>query len=328
MVKISDLLAERAVNPDGLHAIVTEVVTKDGKNGQYLTGKLSDNTGSIKFNVWDGGGSTAGIMKQGAPVVICAGTLDSYQGVAQVNIKVANAVSRGVAEAAGIIPASPCSQEQLDTMLGQVIELIEKTGMQNGLSCIRDVLNEMGEDGVLKVWKTMPAALKVHQAYVRGLLEHSLSVARIAHRTLTVYRDMPGYIGCDEALLLTGALFHDIGKVWEYELSPLGLVDSFTLNGGMTGHLFGGATYINKLYSGKVSQDIILRLQHIILSHHGKKEWGSPVEPAFFEALVIHSADMVDSQFGYYTTNVPGSGMWVQNFGRAPILNPSPFVLL
>ena len=152
-------------------------------------------------------------------------------------------------------------------------------------------------------FRRAPAAKSVHQAYEGGLLLHTLGVVRLCHAACTIYPRLR------RDLLVTAALLHDVGKVWEYKLFPrLDKTDA----GRLVGHVVLGAQEVSRrAREVGVPTDTRLLLEHLILSHHGRREWGSPVEPAVAEAELLHYADMIDSRVAIYLES-GGSG-WRYN---------------
>ena len=319
-MNVKTLQEAREGMANGLCGVILESVSKLGKRGTYVAGVLADNTGKIPFKVWNEG-PVQEIMSAGKAVVICAGKVSVYMDEVQLTVDAANEMTLQRAEAEGIIPASHLSEEHLDTILEALVKFVEsKAAPGSGLEHIRKVIESVREDGIWEKFVTYPAAMKKHQAYRRGLLEHSLSVARICHRVQDTFSMHPGYLNFDPALLVTGALFHDIGKVLEYSVSPVGLAKGVSLAGGLVGHLVMGGDYIFSKFR-EYNVDTAIRLQHIILAHHGRKEWDSPVEPATMEATMVHHADMIDSKFEPMTKPA-GANMWIFTYGGSKYLNP------
>jgi 3'-5' exoribonuclease len=137
-----------------------------------------------------------------------------------------------------------------------------------------------------------PAAISRHQNYLGGLLEHTLNLIHICKTLLKVHPEL------DKDLLIAGCFLHDIGKIREYEIST---AITTSKEGQMIGHISIGQQMVEEKIS-KIAgfpEDLRLKLSHIILSHHGKMEWGSPKEPQFPEALAVHLADQMDAQLDY-----------------------------
>jgi 3'-5' exoribonuclease len=135
-----------------------------------------------------------------------------------------------------------------------------------------------------------PAAKGIHHAYVGGLLEHSLSVAGIADFLSSHYQ------GVDRSLLIAGALLHDIGKL--VELTMEGGVVDYTVQGRLKGHLVIGSEMVAQA-AAKIAdfpEDVLAQLQHLILSHHGRQEFGSPTVPMTVEAFILSFLDDLDAK--------------------------------
>jgi 3'-5' exoribonuclease len=142
-------------------------------------------------------------------------------------------------------------------------------------------------DSVWNEFITAPAACSNHQAYIGGLIEHSVNVATIAIAT----KDTVGkHINAD--LLIAGCLLHDIGKIKEYAYTK---VIERTTSGKLIGHTSLGLMIISMLMPNDFPIKKSTELFHLILSHHGKREWGAPVEPLMKEAILLHQSDMLDS---------------------------------
>lgn len=146
----------------------------------------------------------------------------------------------------------------------------------------------------LPAFAASPAARNMHHAYIGGLLEHTLSMATLAG----ILADHYGPINRD--LLLAGVLLHDAGKAHEYEVSS---EFSFTDDGRMVGHILRAVIMIEQAATelATVDEEQLRALVHLVASHHGKLEWGSPVVPKTLEAILLHQLDLLDSRVqGYY----------------------------
>ena len=133
-----------------------------------------------------------------------------------------------------------------------------------------------------------PASTGVHHVYVGGLLEHSLSVAKMGMAVASL-------IGGDRDIIITGSMLHDIGKIQELEITR-GF--RFTDRGRLLGHITLGVMIVEELI-GRIDgfpQELTDILTHIVISHHGLEEWGSPKKPMFPEALIVHHLDNLDSK--------------------------------
>jgi 3'-5' exoribonuclease len=152
----------------------------------------------------------------------------------------------------------------------------------------------------LRVW---PAALIVHHAYRGGLLEHVLKLAEVGDAMAAAY-------GVDADVIFAGAVLHDLGKIDELRYDE---ATSYTTRGNLIGHITMGVMLVRdaaRTIEG-FPEDILTRIEHLILSHHGARELGSPVDPMTEEAFILSSIDDLDAtlhQFRRHVQNDPGEG--------------------
>ena len=173
----------------------------------------------------------------------------------------------------------------------------------------------MGDEAFVKSYKTSTAAVRYHHAYQGGLLEHSLNVAKICDRMTEIYDNL------NRDLLIAGALLHDVGKIKEYSS---GVNLKITNRGRLLGHItIGYGWVLEKIKEVKgFPQDLSDRLLHIILSHHGHLEYGSPKRPKILEAFIVYHADHLDGDIGGFNIileNTSDENDWsdyVRNFER------------
>lgn len=150
-------------------------------------------------------------------------------------------------------------------------------------------------EGVLAKFKIWPAAKEMHHSYQGGLLEHTYCMMRLAESIID--NDLANQ-GCDRGVVLTAILFHDIGKIVELDFKP-GSAPQRSTAGTLLGHISVGDELLCQTCKSlglKTREGRVLNLRHCILSHHGTKEWGSPVTPATREANLVHQIDMVQSR--------------------------------
>jgi 3'-5' exoribonuclease len=155
---------------------------------------------------------------------------------------------------------------------------------------IRDFLNFVFSGDRAKAFGNAPAAVFNHHAYAHGLIEHTVTVAECTRNMAETYRDAGQSMDVDVAV--AGALLHDLGKIESYSMSP---VPEITLAGAVLDHIaIGYAMYVRLAEEAGFPESLRVQIGHIILSHHGQKEFGSPVLPATPEALIVASADELD----------------------------------
>ena len=143
---------------------------------------------------------------------------------------------------------------------------------------------------------TVPAAKSVHHGFRGGLLMHTVNMLRAADYLAELYCEV-----VNRDLLLTGTLLHDIAKIREFSLTPLGVVKDYSTEGQLLGHLVMGAQEIAAVAGelGIPGEKSVL-LQHLVLSHHGEPEFGAAVRPMCAEAELLHFIDMIDSRMEIY----------------------------
>ncbi len=135
-----------------------------------------------------------------------------------------------------------------------------------------------------------PAAYRLHHAIVGGLMLHTASIVEMAEKVCTVYPNV------NRELLLSGAILHDTAKTFEMSTAKSGLCSGYTVGGELIGHLVKGAMYIEETAKElDISSEKVTLLEHMVLSHHGTPEFGSPVRPMFLEAEILSSLDALDA---------------------------------
>lgn len=253
---------------------------KDGNN--FLNITLGDKTGRIKGVIWDDVDQISQKTSQGDFVHV-HGTVSKYKGVLQAVVKGMEPVSPEDVEPADYLPATDRNIETMFERLLQVAATI-KTG------CLKELFKAFWNDKeFVNKFKTAPAAKKMHHAYIGGLLEHTLSVALLADKVAGHYS------GIDRDLLISGAILHDIGKILEFDYKTS--ID-YSDQGRLLNHIVIGLEILDeKIESVKnFPEEKALLLKHMIVSHHGQREFGSPEPPKTIEAVLLNYIDDIDSK--------------------------------
>ncbi|MCB2215892.1 3'-5' exoribonuclease YhaM family protein [Desulfofustis glycolicus] len=260
---------------------VRRAETRAGK--PYLLLTLADRSGEISGPAWDNAEALEPICVTGA-VVRVRGQAQTYNNKLQVQIRDVQAVDDTAWQPETFVATSARSQDDMRTELDRLITSVRTPYLRALLRHIFDG----GATGPL--FQTAPAAKGIHHAYLGGLLEHSLSMARVAALLADHYR------GIDRDLLVTGALLHDIGKTEEL-LNVTGVIE-YTDVGRLKGHLVIGCEMIGRAARGidGFPDEVLTHLQHLVLSHHGRLEFGSPVLPMTAEALLLSFIDDLDAK--------------------------------
>ncbi len=280
---ISDLrIGDELDNEPFLVRDMVRRTTKDGR--PFLLYTLGDKTGQEAAVFWDVPDYIQSWIKTGV-VALVTGRVVSYKDALQITTTDLNLSSQH--DMADFLPASKREREEMVAELHQFVADLA----QPWQGLVRQLLLS---EAFLPQFASAPAARGFHHAFIGGLLEHTLSMTRLA-----VYlADSYPYVNKD--LLVAGTLLHDMGKVIEYETAA-GF--SFTDDGRLVGHIVRAITMIEKAAAepGMLSAEQLRQLVHLVVSHHGKQEWGSPVVPKTLEAVILHQIDMLDSRVqGFY----------------------------
>ena len=207
-------------------------------------------------------------------------SVETYKGKTQLNI---TALKKAPEEM--IKNFVPASEYDGKTVFLTLLNKVENFSDSEFKAIVREIMLKNREK--LEVF---PAAYRLHHAIVGGLMLHTASIVEMAEKTCLVYPNI------NRELLLSGAILHDVAKTFEMQTSKSGLCKGYTVGGELIGHLVKGAMYVEETAKqlGIESEKVTL-LEHMILSHHGVPEYGSPVRPMFLEAEILSSLDSLDA---------------------------------
>jgi 3'-5' exoribonuclease len=266
------------------HFLVTYKEIRQKKTGEpYLTLVLADRTGEIEAKMWDNVAEVMNTFDRDDFVKV-KGLPQIYQNKQQLTIHKIRRLEDHEVEPGDYFPCSKRDPEEMWAELRGIISSITTEPL-------RRLLDEVFADQkVAALYRRAPAAKSIHHACLGGLIEHVLSLCGLCRMVAAHYQ------GVDLDLLLTAAILHDIGKIEElaYERSF-----SYTAAGQLVGHIVMGVQLISEKIRAvpDFPPKLKLLLEHIILSHHGSLEFGSPKVPMFTEALLFHHIDNLDSKF-------------------------------
>lgn len=257
---------------------------KDGNS--FLSITVSDKSGRINGVIWDNVDKISSGMTTGDFVHV-KGDVSQYNEKLQLRIKTITAVSPDSINPLDFVPATGLNIDDMYIRLLETTASIE-TGYFKEL--LEAFWND--EDFVCK-FKIAPAAKKMHHAYLGGLLEHTLSMTILADKVAGHYKDY--YKAIDRDLLLTGAVLHDIGKIIEFDYK---FSIDYSVRGRLLNHIVIGIEMLDeKLKKIKDFPDEkAVLLKHMIVSHHGMREFGSPEPPKTIEAVLLNYIDEIDSR--------------------------------
>jgi 3'-5' exoribonuclease len=278
-------------------------LTKAGK--PYDNVILQDKTGTLDAKIWDPG--SVGIDEfDSLDYVAVTGDITSFQGNLQLSIKRVRKVAEGEYDPKDYLPTSDKDVEEMYEELMGYIRSVKNPYLSQLLHKFFD------NEGFAKRFKFHSAAKSVHHGFVGGLLEHTLSVTK----NCDFFSQNYPYLNRD--LLLTAAIFHDIGKLKELSTFP---ANDYTDAGQLLGHIMIGAEWIGEGIRSidGFPQTLANELKHCILAHHGELEYGSPKKPALAEALALSFADNLDAKLETMHeafARVPENSLEWQGFNR------------
>ncbi len=250
---------------------------RDRSKGRFLQLRLCDVTGSIPAMLWDEAESAAGAISVGDVLWVRA-KVEEFRGRPQLVLQSLKRPSSQDVCPKRFIPAAPQPLRDMEEELWQRIEMVGDPHLSQLLLIL------FQDEDTYTSYTTAPAGKTIHHNYLHGLLEHSLEVV-----SLLLREGGPGDMNRD--LLITGGLLHDLGKTDEFFYrAAIGYTDE----GRLLGHIVIGHRMVCEALRRvpDVPGRLALHLQHLVLSHHGKLEYGSPVMPQTPEAVALHHADM------------------------------------
>ena len=253
--------------------------TKTGKNYMALT--LQDQTGTLEAKIWDLGPGIGNV--DAMDYVKVEGQLTTFQNNLQLNVRRIRKADEGEYDPADYMPVSGRDRKEMYAELKKMIETVKEPHLHSLLTVV------FADNDIVGKFMSHSAAKAIHHAFIGGLLEHTLGVTKLCSQ---IAEDYPML---NRDLLVTAAIFHDIGKLFEISSFP---ENDYTDEGNLLGHIVLGAEYIGKKIEevDRFPQKLASELRHCILAHHGELEFGSPKKPAIAEALVLSMADNLDAK--------------------------------
>ena len=286
--------------------------------GNYLALALVDKTGEVDAKVWDN-------VEQVDPTfarddfIKVKGAVQLFQNRPQLTVYKLKRLEDREVDLADFFARSARDPEEMWRELEEVVAAIEKPPLKALLETI------LSNPEIASRLKIAPAAKSLHHAYLGGLLEHILSLCRLTKLVVQ------NYSGMDQDLVIAGVVLHDLGKIYELSYSRS---FSYTTEGQLLGHMILELEIMHKVLAGMPDfpRPLQTLLEHLIISHHGQYEFGSPKLPMFPEALLLHYLDDLDSKLQNMQSTLGRDtalgGEWtrfVPSLGR-PLLNRQEFL--
>ena len=265
---------------------------RDRTRGEFLTLVLADRTGQVLARAWEGAVELAELFAEG-DIVKVGGEVEEYMGRTQVIVQRLRQAVEGEYDLADYQRATPRNVEEMQASVRAAVERVKNPHLAALLQRFFD------DPQFLGAFSQAPAGRRLHHAYLGGLLEHTCEVLAMCAAAQAVYPDL------EADLLLAGALLRDIGKTVEYTWETgLAITDA----GRLVGHLVLGDEMVTQAIAGlpDFPAELSLRLRHLLVSHHGRYEWGSPRRPATLEAIALHQIEELTSQISRFRSLLAG----------------------
>jgi 3'-5' exoribonuclease len=274
---IKDLKDGQHVHDEFIVANVNKCTSDKGKI--YLNIILQDKTGSISAKKWEVTDHDLSIVRPGK-VLAVEGEVSSYKGILQFKVLNVEETINELVDISNFKKVSPIPLKELEERLAKHIASLKDPDVA--------IITKTIIDHFYDKYVTYPAAVKIHHEFGSGIIHHSVVMADVADAVAKCYPQV------DRDILVAGALMHDIGKTIEYEDLP---VPEQTVEGKLIGHISLMYADFKKIVDElNIKSEVPLLLEHMILSHHGELEFGSPVQPSTREALLLSMIDMIDSR--------------------------------
>jgi len=263
------------------------------KGSPYLNLRLKDRTGEVEGKIWENADEWDKKFKKGDVIQVQSRAV-SFKNTLQLSIHDVEKLDEADINPADFFPSAGRDIEEMFTELMSYVGEMETPYLKSLLeSFFRD-------EAIATLFKKASAAKTFHHVYIGGLLEHTLSVIRLLEQVADHYN------GIDRDMLITGGLLHDIGKIYEFSYDRI--ID-YSDEGRLVGHIVIGVEMLDKKIAtiNDFPDLAAMELRHLLLSHHGTQEFGSPKRPKTLEALIVHHIDDLDAKVNAFQTYIDES---------------------
>ena len=294
---------------------------KKSGGGQYLALTLGDKTGTIEARMWEEFASAVETCDEGCYVKV-QGQVSKYQGKFQITVSKMRLAATAEVDPADFVPTTRFDVDEMWAELRGYVDAFQNAELR------RLVFAFLDDPAIGAAYREAPAAKMLHHAWLGGLLEHVVTLVRVCWATAPFYPEV------DPDLLVTGAVLHDIGKVRELSW---GTTFSYTVEGQMIGHISIAQGMLHEKAAGLPGfpTRLLTLVEHMILSHHGRREFGSPILPMTPEAILLSALDDLEAKMQAMRNEFArdaaagksGAEMteWVRSMER-PLLNSKSFL--
>ena len=299
LVRMKDFFVEDAARFENgtvtTYFVLSSMQVRDKKQGgQYLALIVSDKTGSLEARMWDDVADPIAHCTEGSYIKV-QGDISKYQGKFQITLKKLRLAADSEVEPEDYQPSTKFVVEEMWAELRGYVAAFRNVDLQ------RLVFAFLDDERIGPAFKVAPAAKRLHHAWLGGLLEHVVTLVRVCLAAAPFYPEV------DQDLLVTGAILHDIGKVRELEWKSS---FSYTLEGQMIGHISIAQGMLREKVQtlAPFPENLAVLVEHMILSHHGKYEFGSPKLPMTPEAILLSALDDLEAKMQALPERVCYSG--------------------
>jgi 3'-5' exoribonuclease len=277
---VADIRENQPIDSVFMCAAKNHGVTKTGSG--YLTLKLLDRSGEIEARVWDRAEDLAKAFNK-SDYVRVRGQATLYQGKIQIRVHDVARVNETEVTAEDFLPKTPYDPEVMAAELTAILRGIKSPH----LLALAEAF--FADQEFMDLFKRAPAGKSIHHSYLGGLLEHTLSLTKLILRVVENYRDI------DVDLLLIGGFLHDMGKIYEFSFDR---AVEYTDKGQLLGHLVMEVEKVSEKIKSipDFPEGLAVLVKHMLVSHHGAYEFGSPKLPQTVEALILHYLDDLDGK--------------------------------
>lgn len=263
--------------------LVKSCERKNAKNGSvYLDLTITDGEDDLNAKIWDFKGTPAE-QPQPNTLIRVRGTVSTYNSQTQFKIdRYRFVIPEDNVNIGDFVPSAKYSGDYMFDAITSLVSSFEDAELKKlTFAVLKDYKDRIFD---------LPAASRLHHAVRGGLLMHTLSICRMAECVASLYPSV------DRDLLVCGAILHDVAKADEFNLSPTGLVESYSVSGMLVGHLVKGAMIVDEIGKREgIDPAVLVLVQHMLISHHGKPEYGAAVRPCFLEAEILSTLDTLDA---------------------------------
>ena len=305
---------------DEVHTLflIASVSAGTARNGPFVRLELKDASGSLEATIWSPQSRDYTDIPPGCTAEV-SGRCGIFRDRPQLTVDKLCLLSEEETAACDLSLFLPTSSRPPGEMLEELEKLCQRETAQSPWESF--LLSVLGDAEIRGKLPAAPAAKSIHHAYAGGLLEHTLSVACLALRLADHYPEL------DRPLLLAAAVCHDLGKLWEL---TSGVRNDYSDEGRLIGHIFLGLERLDPfLRASRLAPEEVRHFKHLILSHHGEHQYGSPQLPQSAEAFSLHYADNIDAKmaqcrnlFSAFDDAAGGWSAWQPSLGR-PLYRPA-----